>query len=89
MGMFTSALVLTMPDAPKDQCINSCAFLSRKVSPTGHNYDVGNWELLAIKVALEAGSQYTKPDALSRLYDPEPAAKEPEPILPPDRVVGA
>ncbi|KAI3372227.1 hypothetical protein L3Q82_022664, partial [Scortum barcoo] len=30
----------------------------------------------------------TKPDALSRLYEPEPASKEPEPIVPPDRVVG-
>ncbi|KAI3356605.1 hypothetical protein L3Q82_017805 [Scortum barcoo] len=30
-----------------------------------------------------------KPDALSRLYEPKLAAKEPEPILPPDRVVGA
>ncbi|KAI3354953.1 hypothetical protein L3Q82_004746 [Scortum barcoo] len=38
---------------------------------------------------LRPGSQNTKPDALSCLYDPEPAAKEPETILPPDRVVGA
>ncbi|KAI3364026.1 hypothetical protein L3Q82_010788, partial [Scortum barcoo] len=29
------------------------AFLSRKLSPAERNYDVGNWELLAIKVALE------------------------------------
>ncbi|KAI3375521.1 hypothetical protein L3Q82_003850 [Scortum barcoo] len=33
------------------------------------------------------GSQNAKPDALSHLYEAEPAAKEPEPILPPDRVV--
>ncbi|KAI3358925.1 hypothetical protein L3Q82_015316, partial [Scortum barcoo] len=56
------------------------------------NYDVGNRELLAIKVALEEwrhwpGSQNIKPDVLSHLYDPEPAAKEPESILPPDLVV--
>ncbi|KAI3368795.1 hypothetical protein L3Q82_025780, partial [Scortum barcoo] len=38
---------------------------------------------------LKPGSQNAKPDALSRLYEPETAAKEPEPILPPDRVVGA
>ncbi|KAI3352129.1 hypothetical protein L3Q82_020944 [Scortum barcoo] len=38
--------------------------------------------------AEKRGSQNTKTDALSHLYDPEPAAKEPEPILPPDRVVG-
>ncbi|KAI3373891.1 hypothetical protein L3Q82_022460, partial [Scortum barcoo] len=35
------------------------------------------------------GSQNTKRDVLSRLYEPEPATKEPETILPPDRVVGA
>ncbi|KAI3357200.1 hypothetical protein L3Q82_015658 [Scortum barcoo] len=35
------------------------------------------------------GSQNAKPDVLSRLYEPEPAAKEPEPILPLDHVVGA
>ncbi|KAI3362046.1 hypothetical protein L3Q82_012387 [Scortum barcoo] len=34
-------------------------------------------------------SRNTKPDALSRLYEPELAAKEPEPILPLDRLVGA
>lgn len=39
-------------------------------------------------LSYRPGSQNTKPDALSRLYDPEPAAKEPEHILPLDRVVG-
>ncbi|KAI3358927.1 hypothetical protein L3Q82_015318, partial [Scortum barcoo] len=90
--------------------IHPCAFLSRKLSSMERNYDVGNRELLAIKVALEEwrhwqgglfslvgsgspfptglGSQNIKPDVLSRLYDPEPAAKEPESILPPDLVVG-
>lgn len=40
-------------------------------------------------LSFRPGSQNTKPDALSRLFDPEPAAKEPEPILPLNRVVGA
>ena len=105
------------------------------------NYDVGNRELLAVKVALEEwrhwlegtlhpfvvwtdhknleyirqakrlnsrqarwtlffnrfsftlsyrpGSRNMKPGALSRLYDPEPIAKEPESILPRNCVVGA
>ncbi|KAI3359441.1 hypothetical protein L3Q82_002949 [Scortum barcoo] len=35
------------------------------------------------------GSQNAKPDALSHLYEPDPTAKGPETILPPDRVVGA
>ncbi|KAI3354811.1 hypothetical protein L3Q82_004536 [Scortum barcoo] len=74
--LFTTALVLTMPDpklqfivevdasnegvgavlsqqSPKDNRIHPCAFLSRKLSSAEKNYDVGNRELLAIKVALE------------------------------------
>ncbi|KAI3363945.1 hypothetical protein L3Q82_001523 [Scortum barcoo] len=39
--------------SPKDNCIHPCAFLSRKLSSAKLNYDVGNQELLAIKVALE------------------------------------
>ncbi|KAI3356793.1 hypothetical protein L3Q82_003459 [Scortum barcoo] len=109
-----------------DNRIHPCAFLSRKLTPAERNYDVGNRELLAIKVALEEwhhwlegaeqsfivwtdhknleylksvkrlnsrqarwalffgrfrftlsyrpGSQNAKPDALSRLYEPEPTA---------------
>lgn len=30
-----------------------CAFYSRKLSAAEHNYYVGNWELLAMKAALE------------------------------------
>ncbi len=123
----------------KDNKLHPCAFLSRKLSPAERNYDVGNRELLAVKIALEEwrhwlegaqhpfivwtdhknleyirtakrlntrqarwtlffnrfnfvlsyrpGSQNTKPDALSHLF--EPTAKEPEPILPLNRVVGA
>ncbi|KAI3355614.1 hypothetical protein L3Q82_018436, partial [Scortum barcoo] len=39
--------------SPQDQRIHPCGFLSRKLSPAERNYDVGNQELLAIKVALE------------------------------------
>ena len=37
----------------KDGRLHPCAFLSKKLSPAEANYDVGNRELLAIKVALE------------------------------------
>ncbi|KAI3357228.1 hypothetical protein L3Q82_015689 [Scortum barcoo] len=39
--------------SPQDQRIHPCAFLSCKLSPAERNYDIGNRELLAIKVALE------------------------------------
>ncbi|KAI3374511.1 hypothetical protein L3Q82_006332 [Scortum barcoo] len=114
----------------KDNQIHPCAFLSRKLSSAEKNYNVGNRELLAIKVTLEEwrhwleGAEqpfivwtdhknleylksakqlnsrqvgfsrfrftlfyrpesHAKPDALSHLYEPEPAAKEPKSILPP------
>ena len=125
----------------QDGKMHPCAFLSRRLSRAERNYDVGNRELLAVKMALEEwrhwlegaehpfivwtdhknleyirkakrlnsrqarwglffnrfdfslsyrpGSRNVKPDALSRLYDPEPVAKEPEPILPLTCVVGA
>ena len=125
----------------KDNKLHPCAFLSRKLSPAERNYDVGNRELLAVKIALEAwrhwlegaqhpfivwtdhknleyirkdkrlnsrqarwtlffnrfnfvlsyrpGSQNTKPDALSSVRTLKPPAKEPEPILPLNCVVGA
>lgn len=60
---FTSAPILTLPDvglgavlsqrSATDDKLHPCAFLSRKLSPAERNYDVGNRELLAIKVALE------------------------------------
>ncbi|KAI3365127.1 hypothetical protein L3Q82_010108, partial [Scortum barcoo] len=125
---------------PADNRIHPCAFLSCKLSAAERNYDKGNKELLAVKVALEEwrhwlegaeqpfivwtdhknleylksakrlnsrqarwalffsrfrftlsyrpGSQNVKPDVLSRLYEPEPTAEEPETILSPDRVIG-
>ena len=123
-----------------DGKMHPCAFLSRRLSSAERNYDIGNRELLAVKVTLEEwrhwlegaqhpfivwtdhrnleyikqakrlnsrqarwalffnrfrftlsyrpGSRNIKPDALSRIYDPEPVAKEPEPILPLNCVVG-
>ncbi|KAK7883026.1 hypothetical protein WMY93_029200 [Mugilogobius chulae] len=44
--------VLSQSD-PKDGKLHPCAFLSRKLSPSERNYDIGNRELLAVKVALE------------------------------------
>lgn len=37
----------------KDHKLHPCAFISRKLSPAEWNYDVGNQELLAVKIALE------------------------------------
>ena len=125
----------------QDGKVHPCAFLSRRLSKAERNYDVGNRELLAVKLALEEwrhwlegaehpfivwtdhknleyikkakrlnsrqarwalffnrfsfslsyrpGSRNVKPDALSRLFDPEPVAKDPETILPLTCVVGA
>uniref|UniRef100_A0A4W5QYB6 Reverse transcriptase/retrotransposon-derived protein RNase H-like domain-containing protein n=1 Tax=Hucho hucho TaxID=62062 RepID=A0A4W5QYB6_9TELE len=39
--------------SPSDQKLHPCAFLSRKLSPAKRNFDVGNRELLAVKLALE------------------------------------
>ena len=37
----------------KDNKHHPCAFFSRKLTPAEKNYDIGNKELLAVKVALE------------------------------------
>ena len=39
--------------AEKDSKLHPCAYLSRKLSAAERNYDVGNRELLAVKVALD------------------------------------
>ena len=39
--------------SPKDSKLHPCAFFSRKLSPAERNYDIGNRELLAVKLALE------------------------------------
>ncbi len=36
-----------------DQKLHPCAFFSRRLTPTERNYDTGNRELLAVKLALE------------------------------------
>uniref|UniRef100_A0A7N8YQF8 Gypsy retrotransposon integrase-like protein 1 n=1 Tax=Mastacembelus armatus TaxID=205130 RepID=A0A7N8YQF8_9TELE len=38
---------------PADSLVHPCAFFSKKLSPHERNYDVGNKELLAVKLALE------------------------------------
>lgn len=39
--------------SPADQKLHPCAFLSRKLSPAESDFDLGNRELLAVKLALE------------------------------------
>ncbi len=36
-----------------DERIHPCAFFSHRLTPTERNYDIGNRELLAVKLALE------------------------------------
>uniref|UniRef100_A0AAQ4QYC0 Gypsy retrotransposon integrase-like protein 1 n=1 Tax=Gasterosteus aculeatus aculeatus TaxID=481459 RepID=A0AAQ4QYC0_GASAC len=39
--------------AKEDNKLHPCAFLSHRLSPAERNYDIGNRELLAVKLALE------------------------------------
>lgn len=39
--------------SPGDNKVYPCAFFSKKLSPAERNYDKGNHELLAVKLALE------------------------------------
>ena len=39
--------------AAEDSKLHPCAFFSRRLSPSEQNYDIGNRELLAVKLALE------------------------------------
>ncbi|XP_041810033.1 uncharacterized protein lrfn4b [Chelmon rostratus] len=125
----------------KDNKVHPCAFFSRKLSKAERNYDVGNRELLAVKLALEEwrhwlegaeqpflvwtdhknleyirtarrlnsrqarwalfftrfnftlsyrpGSRNTKPDALSRQFEPDDLPRSPSTILPAACVIGA
>ena len=41
-----------------DQKIHPCAFYSHKLTPTERNYDIGDRELFAIKLALEEWRQW-------------------------------
>ncbi|KAI2664346.1 Retrovirus-related Pol polyprotein from transposon 17.6 [Labeo rohita] len=38
--------------SPKDWKVHACAFFSHRLSPAEHNYDTGNRELLAVRLAL-------------------------------------
>ncbi|KAL2078839.1 hypothetical protein ACEWY4_024583 [Coilia grayii] len=38
---------------PEDNKLHPCAYFSRRLSPAEHNYDIGDRELLAVKLALE------------------------------------
>ncbi|KAK3539560.1 hypothetical protein QTP70_010231, partial [Hemibagrus guttatus] len=49
--------------------LHPCAFFSHKLNPAEVNYDIGNRELLAIKLALEE-------------WSPEESTDDPEPIIP-------
>ncbi|KAK3543293.1 hypothetical protein QTP70_014045 [Hemibagrus guttatus] len=79
--------------------LHPCAFFSHKLNPAEKNYDIGNRELLAIKLALEEWrhwlegarhrfwSKNTKADALSRMFAPEESPEMPKPILPADLII--
>lgn len=41
-----------------DNKLHPCAFFSRRLSPAKENYDIGNRELLAVKLALEEWYQW-------------------------------
>lgn len=126
---------------PDNGKLHPCAFLSKKLSSAEQNYDVGDRELLAVKVALEEwrhwlegaqqpfqvwtdhknleylksakrlnsrqarwsiffsrfdfvlsfrpGSKNTKPDSLSRMFDPDNSNQAPKTILPKSCFVSA
>ncbi|KAI3358945.1 hypothetical protein L3Q82_014740 [Scortum barcoo] len=45
--------VLSQQRSSEDQKLHPCAFFSKRLSPAERNYDIGNRELLAVKLALE------------------------------------
>ncbi|KAG1944952.1 retrotransposable element [Pimephales promelas] len=74
--------------SPVDDKMHPCAFFSHRLSSAERNYDIGNRELLAVKLALEEwrhwleGSGNIKPDSLSRIFDFSERLSTPECILP-------
>ncbi|KAL0151624.1 hypothetical protein M9458_053025 [Cirrhinus mrigala] len=78
-----------------------CAFYSSKLNAAERNYDVGDRELLAMKVAFEewrhwlegathpftAGALVTVFHALSRQFEPDQSQQPPETVLSPDLIV--
>ncbi|KAK3528946.1 hypothetical protein QTP70_014161, partial [Hemibagrus guttatus] len=68
--------------------LHPCAFFSRKLNPAEVNYDIGNWELLAIKLALEEWRPWLEgakhPFMVltdHKNLDPEESTNDPEPII--------
>ncbi|TWW74436.1 Retrovirus-related Pol polyprotein from transposon opus [Takifugu flavidus] len=49
----TGVGVVLSQRAQEDQKLHPCAFFSRRLTPAERNYDVGNRELLVVKLALE------------------------------------
>ncbi|XP_032364699.1 uncharacterized protein LOC116679100 [Etheostoma spectabile] len=82
-----------------DQKLHPCAFMSKKLSPAEQNYDVGNRELLAVKLALDEWRHWLEgaeqpfvecqTDALSRVFDCAEDSSAPESVLPSSCVVAA
>ncbi|KAI2646807.1 Transposon Ty3-G Gag-Pol polyprotein [Labeo rohita] len=78
--------------------LHPCALFSHKLSPVEQNYDVGNHELLAIKLALEEWRHWLEgfqdhiltknipADALSRQSSPDQPT-DPKPIIPSNLIV--
>ncbi|KAL0146914.1 hypothetical protein M9458_057853, partial [Cirrhinus mrigala] len=71
--------------------LHPCAYFSRKLNPAERNYDIGNRELLAIKLALEEfqfsityrpGPKNIRADALSRMHDHPETSETPVNIIP-------
>ncbi|KAL0148306.1 hypothetical protein M9458_056368, partial [Cirrhinus mrigala] len=116
---FSTAPILHHPDPDRPFIVEVDAS-STGLSPTERNYDVGNRELLAIKLALEEwrhwlegskhpftvltdhknleylrsakvsyrpGTQNTKADALSRIYEPGQPIASSESILPATMII--
>lgn len=51
--------------ASTDQKLHPCAFFSRRLTPAEWNYDVGNRELLVVKLALEEWMHWLEGSELS------------------------
>ena len=62
-----------------DAKVHPCAFYSHRLSPAERNYDIGNKELLAVKLAIEEWRQWLKGAKVLGLDQPQ------EPRVPPLR----
>ncbi|XP_016093660.1 uncharacterized protein [Sinocyclocheilus grahami] len=50
--------------------LQPCAYYSKKLTPAEQNYDISNWELLAIKLALEEWRHCPFNGTLTRTFEP-------------------